>query len=375
MRIGVNTLYLLPGKVGGSETYIANIIKWLHKLDKDNEYIVFINNECKGYFENIAPNIKTVECNVNASSRIKRVIWEQIVLPFQIKKQKIDLLFSGGFTAPFFSSVKSVLMIFDMQHVNQPKNFSPVFLFFLKTIIFMSVKSSDHILTLSKNSKEDIIKHYELSPDSITPTYLASNRDVFYKRSDDEVIAVLKKHNIKKPYIHYAAAILPHKNHLKLLNAFKGVKEKFPDMTLVLTGARDYSDNNISKHIESLGLCRDVVILGWLPFDEVASIYTGAELFVFPSTHEGFGMPVLEAMCTETPVTSSNVEPLKEIVGDGALLFDPYSEDSIKEAMLAVLEDKELRSSLVEKGASRAKYFTWDNAAKTTIEVFNSLKS
>lgn len=375
MRIGVNTLYLLPGRVGGSETYIANIIKWLVSLDKDNEYIVFINNECKGYFENISPNIKTVQCNVNASSRVKRVIWEQILLPFQIKKQKIDLLFSGGFTAPFLSPVKSVLMIFDMQHINQPENFSPVFLFFLKTIIFVSVKSSDHILTLSNNSKEDIVKHYELLPDCVTPTYLASDRDVFYKRGDDEVVMVLKKYGIKKPYIHYAAAILPHKNHISLLNAFKNIKEKFPDLKLVLTGARDYSDNNITKHIASLGLDSDVVLLGWLSFDEVASIYSGAELFVFPSTHEGFGMPVLEAMCTDTPVISSNIEPLKEIVGDGALLFDPHNEDSIKEAMLSVLENNELRKTLVTKGALRAKHFTWEHAAEKTIEIFNTFKT
>lgn len=374
MRIGINTLYLLPGKVGGSETYITNIVKCLSRLDKDNEYIIFINNECKGYFEKLAPNIKTILCPFNAASRPIRILWEQLILPFQIKKHKIDLLFSGGFTAPFVCPAKSVLMVFDMQHINQPENFSKVFLFFLKTIIYMSVKSADHILTLSNNSKNDITGHYNITPENVTATYLASDSDVFYKRSEDEVDGVRNKYNLPERYLYYGAASLPHKNHKRLLNVFKSIKKNLPDVKLVLTGARDYGEGSIAEHIKSLDLDDDVILLGWLSFDEVAAIYSGAELFVFPSLHEGFGMPVLEAMACGTPVVSSNIEPLKEIVADGAILFDPYDEESMKETILSVLSGSELKNSLIKKGTDRADFFTWENTAKSTMEVFNSFK-
>ncbi len=375
MRIGINTLYLLPGKVGGSETYIKNIVKCLDRLDKENDYLIFINNECKGYFEKLGPNIKTILCPFNASSRPKRILWEQLILPFQIKKHKIDLLFSGGFTAPFVCPAKSVLMVFDMQHINQPENFSKVFLFFLRTIIYLSVKSADHILTLSNNSKNDITSHYNITPENVTATYLASDSDVFYRRDSGEVYEVREKYNIPERYLYYGAASLPHKNHKRLLNVFKVVKKDLPDVKLVLTGARDYGEGSISEHIKLLGLEDDVILLGWLSFDEVAAIYSGAELFVFPSLHEGFGMPVLEAMACGVPVASSNIEPLKEIVADGGVLFDPYDEDSIGEAILTIINNSDKKNSLIEKGSARAEFFTWENTAKSTIEVFNSFSS
>ena len=315
-----------------------------------------------------------MQCNINASSRVKRILWEQVVLPFQIKKHKIDLLFSSGHTKPFYCPSNSALTIFDMQHINQPEFFSKIFITIVKAIIYISAKTADHIITISNNSKNDIVKHYNIASNKVSTIHLASNKDVFYKRPDSEVESVKAKYGLKGKYIHYAAASLPHKNHRRLLNAFKEIKSKFNDLKLVFTGARDYGENKILEHIKSQGLENDVIVLGWLPFDEVASIYSGAELFVFPSTHEGFGMPVLEAMSTGTAVASSNIEPLKEIVGDGALLFDPYDENSIKEGILSILEDNTLRETLIEKGFARVSHFTWKNTAKETIEIFNSFK-
>ncbi len=123
MRIGINALYLLPGKVGGTEIYIRSLAGWLSKVDKDNEYVVFINRESKGVFENIAPNMKIILCPIKAANRPVRILWEQIVLPVQARLHNIDVLLSAGTTSPFICPVKSVLVIHDLQHVNQPWNF------------------------------------------------------------------------------------------------------------------------------------------------------------------------------------------------------------------------------------------------------------
>lgn len=374
MRIGVNTLYLLPGKIGGSETYIANMIEWLTKLDKNNEYIIFVNNECREYFKDIAPNLKIVHCKVDGTSRPLRMLWEQFVLPFQIKKHNIDLLYSTGHTKPFYCPAKSVLVIFDMQHINQPEFFSSLFIFVVRLIIYISAKTADHIITISDNSKSDILNHYNIPSKSVTVTYLSANKDIFKKGNSKEIEKIKDKYSIKGRYLYYGAASLPHKNHKRLLNVFKTVKAEHPDLQLVLTGARDYGEGSIFEHIKTLGLEEDVVLLGWLPFEDVALIYSGAELFVFPSLHEGFGMPVLEAMYTETPVTCSDIEPLKEIVADGALLFDPLDEDSMKQSIVSILEDSELQESLIKKGIKRADFFSWEKTAKSTIEIFNSYK-
>ena len=167
MKIGINALYLLPGKVGGSETYIRNLVKWLVAIDQQNEYFIFINRESEGIFESLAPRIRVVHCPVKATSRPLRILWEQAVLPFQVKRYKIDVLLSAGLTAPFFCPATSVLVLYDLQHVNQPYNFSPFFLFFLKSIILRSAKSADGILTISQKVRSESSPSQNRSPKNL----------------------------------------------------------------------------------------------------------------------------------------------------------------------------------------------------------------
>ncbi|MBI5887165.1 MAG: glycosyltransferase family 4 protein [Deltaproteobacteria bacterium] len=373
MRIGINALYLLPGKVGGSETYALNIVKGLLDADRENEYVIFINRECAGLFEKHAPGARIVRCPLNASSRPMRILWEQFVLPFQLRRHKIDLLFSPGLTTPFFSPVPSALVIFDMQHVNQPQFFPAFFLFFLRTIIRLSAKAASRIITISERSKKDVVEFYGIRPDKISVTYLAANK-AFGAQNKTDADRVRGKYGLPERFILYAAASLPHKNHLRLLEAFKSVLEKFPDVRLVLTGARDYGQEAISRRIKELGLEGSVVFLGWLPFEDLPGLYAASTVFVFPTTHEGFGIPVLEAFASGVPVVCSRIEPLTEVAGDAALYIDPMSVSSIAEGILKALGDGGLRQRLVEKGFYRAGQFSWEKAVKETLSVFNSLK-
>ncbi|NTW58829.1 MAG: glycosyltransferase family 4 protein, partial [Nitrospirae bacterium] len=165
MKIGINTLYLLPGKVGGSETYIRNLIKYLPQVDQDSEYIVFSNRESTGIFASMTPNIKVVSCPVTATHRPQRILWEQAVLPLYVKRHGIDILLSAGMTAPVYCPATSVLMLFDLQHINQPENFPFYYLPFLRSIIYASAKSADGVLTISHQVKSDIVRSYHISPE------------------------------------------------------------------------------------------------------------------------------------------------------------------------------------------------------------------
>lgn len=372
MRIGINALYLLPGKVGGTETYIRNLVKTLLEMDRDNTYCIFINEESKGMFPGSDPRIRVVLCPLQATNRPARILWEQVILPFQVRRYKVDILLSAGMTAPFFCPVPSILVIYDLQHVNQPRNFPRMYLFFLKTIIYLSARSADGILTISGQVKKDIIAQYGIRADKITIAHLAVDHDQFFPRSSDTPSSLRAKYHLPDRYLLTAAALLPHKNHARLLQAFKEVVKELPGIKLVLTGAWDKGQDTIAGLISASDLQKDVILLGWVPFEDIPFLYREAELFIFPSLHEGFGLPVLEAMASGVPVVCSQIEPLVEIAGNAALLVDPYDPTAIMRGMLSVLKDKALRLRLIEEGINRAKTFTWERTAVTTLAFLNA---
>ena len=187
MRIGINTLYLLPGKVGGTEVYIRNLVKWLTRVDRKNEYIIFINKESIGVFDELIHRVRIVLCPVKATSRPLRILWEQFILPAQMRRLKIDLLLSAGMTSPFFSPAASVLVIFDLQHINQPQNFVWYYLPFLKAIIYLSAKTSDALIAISECVREDVVRHYNIPPEMVFVSYMAVDGDKFFRRGKEDV--------------------------------------------------------------------------------------------------------------------------------------------------------------------------------------------
>jgi len=367
LRIGINALYLLPGKVGGSETYIRSLVRSLLEIDRDNTYVFFINKESKGIFPESDPRVKIVLCPIEAINRPIRILWEQFILPFQVKRHKVDVLLSAGMTAPFFCPVPSVLVIYDLQHINQPRNFPRLYLFFLKTILYLSAKSSNGIITISGHVKQDIIRHYTIKPERIMVGYLAVDQDLFFPIVSGDIGSIRTKYKLPEHYILYAAAFLPHKNHERLLQAFKEMHDTMPGMTLVLTGAWETGYDKTRNMIAALGLQNSVIMLGWLPFEVIPAIYRGAELFVYPTLHEGFGLPILEAMASGVPVVCSKIEPLIEVAGDAALFVDPYDHRDIAKGLSSALHDGDMRTRLIQKGLHRVRDFTWEATAQSTL--------
>lgn len=374
MRIGINALYLLPGKVGGSETYIRNLVKWLVRIGQGNTYCIFINRESAGIFEIIAPGIAVILCPVQATHRPARILWEQLMLPFYLWRYKIDVLLSAGETAPFFCPKTSILVIYDLFHVSHPEEFSHFHLFFLRMIKYRSARTADGIITISEKSKRDIIQYFKMRPEKIAVAHLAVNHAEFHAADSGDFISVRSKYDLPERYILYAAALLPHKNHERLLKAFKKIKDHAPGLKLLLTGAWEAGHDTVSNMILALGLQHDVIMLGWIPFEDIPLVYRNAEMFIYPSLHEGFGLPVLEAMASGVPVICSRIEPLTEVAGDATFFVDPYDHSDIAQGMLTVMKDRALRAKLIEKGLLRAKNYTWEATALSTLAFLSKRK-
>ncbi len=368
MRIGINALFMLPGKVGGSEAHLRSLVKWLARR-KEHDFYIFINRESEGIFESLAPAFNVVRCGVAAASRPMRILYEQFALPFKVRRLGLDALLSPGMTAPFFVPATSVLVIHDLQHMNMPQNFEKLYLRFLRFFIYMSSVRSDAIITISNKVKRDIERYYRIPGSAISVVYHGVDRASFHERSEEEVMAIKAKYGLPASFVLYIASSLPHKNYERLLEAFRQLRGSRKELKLVLIGARDYGHEAIKKKIGELGLTDDVVFLGWLPFEDIPVVYSAAALFIFPSLHEGFGMPLLEAMAAGVPVVCSNIEPLDEVAGHAARYVDPLDAGSIAEGMADVLDNRELRGRLVKDGLARAASFTWERAAEETLNA------
>jgi glycosyltransferase involved in cell wall biosynthesis len=229
------------------------------------------------------------------------------------------------------------------------------------------------VITISEQSRRDITKYLPVEPEKVTVTKLAASRN-FLVMPDDEVIPVLKRHQISYPYILYVGSIEPRKNLLRLLEAYRQLRLWSTKWRLVIIGARNYwKSSPVMDHVAEFGLEQCVRFTGYVPDEDLPALYNGADLFVFPSLYEGFGLPVLEAMACGTPVVTSNSSSLPEVAGDAALLVDPYDVEAIAAAMVRVLADPDLAEALRQKGLRRAGEFTWERTARETIAVYEQV--
>ena len=238
---------------------------------------------------------------------------------------------------------------------------------------FRKADRMDVILTYSEHTKQDVVETLGVEADRIHVAPLAAHEQYRPVRDPKRLREVLAKHGLDgRPYIIYTGLIGARKNLSRLVEAFHLLKQEEPSLEhrLVLAGGKDWLSEPIFETIRALRLEDDVKWLGYVPFEELPFLLGGADLFAFPSLYEGFGLPPLEAMSCGTPVVSSNASSLPEVVGDAALLFDPYQVKEMAEAIHRALTDVELRAELSRRGLERARLFSWEKTARITLAAY-----
>jgi glycosyltransferase involved in cell wall biosynthesis len=233
----------------------------------------------------------------------------------------------------------------------------------------LALRTADAILTDSEQSREDIVRHLPVSPDRVVVVPLAADRR-FRPMEAAVVEPILREHSVTRPYILYVGALKSRKNVPRLLEAFALLRQGSTRWKLVIVGAREWRLSPIFDTVQRLKLEPHVHFTGYVTGEHLPALYAGADLFVFPSLYEGFGLPVLEAMACGTPVVTSSTSSLPEVAGDAALLVDPYNVDELAGAMRRVLEQPEAAQGLRERGLARAAQFSWDRTARETIAVY-----
>jgi glycosyltransferase involved in cell wall biosynthesis len=266
---------------------------------------------------------------------------------------RLDVLFNPGFTAPVFCPCACVTVFHDLQHERHPEYFRWFDLPFWKMLLWASAHKARRVIAVSESTRDDLIRVYHLSPSRIS---------VVLHGVEPEFFTLDRTHT--EPFVLCVSTLHPHKNLDRLIRAYARRRR---DWRLVIAGMRGFFAEALDTLIAELGVKESVKLTGWIPRDELLQLYSRAQAFVYPSTFEGFGMPVLEAMAAGIPVACSDIPPLREVAGGAALFVDPLSEDAIAGALDRIVTDAQLRSNLTEAGPERARKFSWERAARETL--------
>lgn len=274
---------------------------------------------------------------------------------------------------PFIITVHDLIRYFDWKgykvSIHKPNFRDRIYL----SLDYKGIRKAQKIIAVSQNTKRDLIKYLEIPEEKITVVYEGVDHDLFKP--------VRRKGLVDDPYILYVGSEHPRKNLAGLLRAFKKLKKerRFKDLKLIKVGKAGGREADFRKQtldiIQTLELDKEVIFTEFVPKEELPFYYSGAECFVFPSLFEGFGLPPLEAMACGCPVITSNVASLPEIIGNTGLLIDPHNVNEITQALGEVLGDDNLKRELRTKGLERARGFSWEKAAKETMEVYREVEN
>lgn len=369
MRIGLNLMYLVPGEVGGTETYARELILELARLRPHDEFIVFCGEEAAAVLPDPRwpKNVRVHGINVRCRNKPRRVATEMLRLPRIARREGIELLHSLGVTSPLFGRFARVVSIHDLIFHHFPETFPGPARKGLEFLVPRGARRADRVITISHASARDLVETYGISRTKIDVTPLAGLPVGKQATSVADLRLRLALGN--GPYLLCVASTIAHKNIARLLEAFNAATD---EAMLVIAGHPGLQQTELEDRIAELELGERVKFTGWIGPEDLEGLYSGALGFVYPTLIEGFGMPVLEAMQRGVPVACSDLSSLPEVAGDAALTFDPLDVEAIAHALRELLENTALREKLKTDGIVRAAQFSWSTTAQRTWASYES---
>ncbi|MBU1131715.1 glycosyltransferase family 4 protein [Patescibacteria group bacterium] len=367
MLIGIDASRANKDKKTGVEWYSYHLIEEFKKIDRENRYFLYTNVPLRGKLSVCPPNFeeKILKWPIPRSWTIGR-----LSLEMKFGKEIPDVLFVPAHTLPLLNPKKSVVTIHDIGFEHFPEAYHWADKLYHKLIIQLIKRSASKIISVSKYTKDDIVKTYKIPAKKIE-VVLNGFDDENYKVSAQGKNILKEKCKIDFPYILFIGRLELKKNIPRLVEAFAKFKLKNPDdrHKLVLIGTRGLTFPLVEEQMKKFKIENEIIFPGWVSDDDLPIFLNNADLFVFPSIFEGFGIPVLEAMACGCPVICSNSTSLPEAAGEAALLFDPADVDEIVSRMEQVLLNPVVAESLEIKGFERAKNFSWKKCAEQTLKI------
>ncbi len=364
IRVGIDARTLQVS--GGVKVYAENLIS---NLKKNKEICIFLYGHNDNSFIRIT---------------VFRFIWENLILPFLLIKDKIDIFHGLKNAIPLFSFKKRVVTIHDLTIFKFPHDYTLI-RHLWKYMVSMYIKKADHIIAISKSTKKDLIKHLKINQKKITVIYEGYDQELFRIKNKTQcykqILNFFKEKEInisdinRKKIILNVNTIQPRKNISRLIKAFDNIAKDNKNAALIISGKTGWKTKKIFETYNKSPYKGKIYFLDYTPNEIVANLYNISEVFVYPSLYEGFGLPILEAQACGCPVITSNISSMPEVAGESAILINPYNVNEISEAMLKITSDNNLRNNLIKEGFENCKRFSWKKCAEETFEMYNKFRN
>ena len=374
MRIGIDA-YPLARDGAGISNYVFNIVKYLERIDTENEYYLY---SCPGirlpYVSNPRWHLRIKKGLINKSA----TLWMQTFAAYDFKKDKIDIFWASEQIAPVNlpKRIKLVLTVHDLTWFYYPQTMKGYSLVFHRLFFEKSIEKADMILAVSKTTADNLKRNFDsVNFEKIKVIYEGLDDDFKPLVHQKAFINICKKFNIFKKYILCVGTVEPRKNIETLIKAYSLLGDNIKkEYQVLIVGKIGWCNSRLFKLYKQSRLDENhVKFLGYVLKEDLLNLYCGASLFVFPSLYEGFGLPLLEAMACGVPIVCSDIEVFREIADKGALFVNSREAKLLSLAIHKTLNDQEIRHELVEKGLSRSKVFSWHKVAQDFLDIFNTI--
>jgi glycosyltransferase involved in cell wall biosynthesis len=374
VRIGIDcTAALRQG--GGIGRYTGGLVQALARLDRQNEYVLFVAGRPSGPLLELSsayPNFHLKAAPL--SDRFFNIIWQRLRLPLPVEafSGPLDIFHSPDFVLPPLRRARAILTVHDLSFMRVPQCADPALRAYLSQAVPRSISRADHVLADSQSTRRDLIELLAVPADKIT-VVPAGVGDNFRRVTDEERLAyVRRRYELTPRFILGLSTLEPRKNFVGLIRAFARLSASGYAGDLVIAGGRGWMYEPIFAEVEQQKLAGRVHFPGFVADADLPALYTLADLLAFPSFYEGFGLPVLEAMACGTPVICADNSSLPEVAGEAALMVGAGDTEALVEGMRRLLADEELRRQLVQRGLAQVRNFTWQGAARKLLAVYRA---
>jgi glycosyltransferase involved in cell wall biosynthesis len=367
LRIGIDARLYRAEKTGiGS--YTAHLIQSFAAMDREDDFLLFTDAPVPLPGPNFGNSVIGIR---------KRILWTLFFLPFRLRSERVDLFHGpANFELPPFAPCRLVSTVHDLIPLHFPELVSKKFYLLFRSLIGRTLRNSDRVITDSEFSRQDILQRFPVPPEKVVVTPLAPHPRFTAGGDDERDREVCERYGLRGRYILFVGVFEPRKNIPFLVEAFTAFRHDFAegkDFQLALAGGAGYQGGEIAEEIRRQKLDPAVRLLGYVPDGDLPPLYRQAELLVFPSRYEGFGLPPLEAMACGTPVLAADTSSLPEIVGTAGEVFPLGTPEELAERMASLFTAPARLREMRDAGLERAATFTWEKTAAMTLDIYRQV--